>query len=271
MKTDASPRTATRTVRSCELTFTSEDIDGHLCLAQDYPKLKIADKNVELVATDGINDNGGNHIVTVPYGGHWTEMEVCTKSRYIALNLKVNAQDGSVDISHLTINLKVMDIKSSRRRVDMDYEYCERTYALDHSDISVYNRKRPEDRRQAEGIELKKRCSLTFRKKKTTNDRNICLAYIPQGKPDCSSDWTLYVLKEKNILEKDNILYQFDCDKTGEKPLQTLTWCAPNRTDQITLLHWVSYHEQNFVRLDISIILFQCAAFLKSILQNTLK
>ncbi|RUS86391.1 hypothetical protein EGW08_005841 [Elysia chlorotica] len=234
VKPDVSPETTTSTFRTCEMTFSVDDDHGRLCLAQDYPRVYIADKHAKLKAYDGLDES--KLIFSVGYGEHWADTEKCTNSRYISLLLASDNPAQPVHITDITINLKVMHIASDRRRLDMAYDACEKTYPLDHSEVSVYNRQRPSDLKRTDGIELKIRCQVTF-ERQSSSDRSICFVYIPQGKPDCSSEWVLYVLKERNNLDEENILYKLDC-KTDPKALKTHAWCAPNKTEHLTLLHY---------------------------------
>ncbi|GFR68972.1 hypothetical protein ElyMa_002036200 [Elysia marginata] len=234
VKADVSPETATNVFKSCEMTFNAEETQGRLCLVQDYPRMKFAAKNAKLVAADGLDINH-NQIFSIGYAGHWDFTEKCTKSRYITLYMSNSNQDMPVDITDITLNLRVMNIGSGSRRIDMAYDSCEKTFDLYHSEINVYNRQSPEDVKGREAIGLKRRCQVTV-KRLSASDRNICIVYIPQGKPDCSSGWTFYVLKERNSFAEDNILYKIDC-KNDLNALQTHAWCAPNTTNQVTLLH----------------------------------
>ncbi|KAK3757741.1 hypothetical protein RRG08_056127 [Elysia crispata] len=233
IKADVSPDTKTGAFKTCEMTFSANDDNGRLCLFQGYPRLYLADKHARLKAYDGLEKT--NVILNVGYSDHWSDTEKCTNSRFINLFLENESPSHHVHISDITINLKVMHISSDRRRIDMAYDSCEKTYPLDHSEISVYNRQRPADLKNSAGIELKIRCQVTF-ERQSSKDRHICFVFIPQGTLDCSSGWTFYVLKERNSLGEENILYKLNC-ATDPRALKTHAWCAPNTTEHLTFLH----------------------------------
>ena len=213
--------------------FQAENKNEHLCLVQDYPRIRLADQNVELVAYAGAHT-----MFLLVYAGHLDAGEQCTRSNNIRLELRKVSNTAPVNISDLTIHLKVLHIGSAERRVDLAYDDCERTYDLNRSEISVYNRRKPQDLKMVPAIELKVRCQVTF-KRLSSKDRAICIVFEPHGTPDCGSEWTLYILKQRNSLAKANILYRLNCAQ-DKRVLKKHTWCAPNDTDQVTFLHWVS-------------------------------
>ncbi|KAK3738412.1 hypothetical protein RRG08_037049 [Elysia crispata] len=227
----AVPNDTGRAFQTCMMFFQAKNENEQLCLVQDYPRIRLADQNVELVAYAG-----ANKMFSLVYAGHLDAGEQCTRSNNIKLELRKVSNTAPVNISDLTIHLKVLHIGSAERRVDLAYDDCERTYDLNRSEISVYNRRKPQDLKMVPAIELKVRCQVTF-KRLSIEGHAICFVYEPLGTPDCGSEWTLYILKQRNSLARANILYRLNCAQ-DKRVLKKHTWCAPNDTDQVTLLHW---------------------------------
>ncbi|RUS68942.1 hypothetical protein EGW08_023296 [Elysia chlorotica] len=219
-------------LHSCSVTFRAGNTTTQICIVQEYPRIQVTHSDCSFVAVNADN----TFLFNVAYGGSWEPPEQCFGTRTISFMVLMQTSNNPALVSHLTLNLKVLDISSHERRVDLAYDGCERTYDMNRSQISVYNRQKPQALRNVDAHELKIRCQAMFRRL-SGNKFPICIGYEPLGTPDCSSDWTLLVLKVMGNLDPGNILLEIDCAK-DPRARQNFEWCATHHTDNITLLHW---------------------------------
>ena len=252
MKADEEPEGNSSSFIECTMTFKGDssrpESNGRLCLVQEKPHIDVSERGVVLRATDVAQ--GGNHSMfsVDESASFWDTQEYCIgpNSKFITVSFSLTSQNPSqhqrvnlakaVDIKRITVNLKVLLMSSRKRCLVMAYDDCENTFSLDHSEVSVYNMRKPEEVK-VPAFTLKKRCQITFKRESSAN-RSICMVYLPHGRPECGSKWKLLVLRQRNSLDASNILYELVCG-TDPRSGRPHAWCAPYGLDQITLLHWV--------------------------------
>ena len=252
VKADKEPEGNNSSFIECTMTFKGDssrpESNGRLCLVQEIPHIDVTERGVVLRATDVAQNH--NMFSVDENNRFWNTPEYCTglNTTHLMVSLRLTSKSQSfhyremlakaVDIKRITVNLKVLLMSSRKRCLVMAYDDCENTFSLDHSEVSVYNMRKPEDVKVPAFI-LKKRCQITF-KRESSADRSICMVYLPHGTPDCGSDWKLLVLRQRNSLDASNILYDLVC-RTDPRSGRPHAWCAPYDLDQITLVHWVIF------------------------------
>ncbi|BFZ15857.1 hypothetical protein BsWGS_18896 [Bradybaena similaris] len=223
---DVSPNTGTKTFRNCETNFYSKRDDGRLCIVQEGRLNEIADPNAELLVHDGYETDESPTIFSLGYQGRWMQREFCTQSRYVNFYLRSVNKTARVDIRKVFINLKILDIESSARQLYLDDTYCDHSYDLHNSQVSIFN--------MAPAVDLSlknlsKSCTLQFQK--NTNNKSICFVYVPTNRLNCGSSWAVSVLSTSQNAE-----YMLKC--TDEKAKQLHAWCAT------TQFHSLTFHFQ---------------------------
>lgn len=223
---DVSPNTGTKTFRNCETNFYSKRDGGRLCIVQEGRLNEITDPNAELLVHDGYETDESPQIFSLGYQGRWMQREYCTQSRYVNFYLRSVNKTGRVDIRKIFINLKILDIESSGRRLYLDDIYCDHSYDLHNSQVSIFNMAPTVD------ISLKNlsnSCSLQFQK--NASNKSICFVYVPSNQLNCDNSWAVSVLSTSQNAE-----YTLKC--TDEKAKQFHAWCATSR------LHSLTFHFQ---------------------------
>ena len=181
VKADEEPEGNSSSFIECTMTFKGDSSrpgsNGRLCLVQEKPHIDVSERGVVLRATDIAQ--GGNHSMfsVDESASFWNTQEYCIgpNSKFITVSFRLTSQNPSqhqrvnlakaVDIKRITVNLKVLLMSSRKRCLVMAYDDCEKTFSLDHSEVSVYNKRKPEDVK-VPAFTLKKRCQITFKKER---------------------------------------------------------------------------------------------------------
>ncbi|KAH9499997.1 hypothetical protein Btru_076128 [Bulinus truncatus] len=228
---DAQPGTETQTsLVSCELVFRASQEEGHLCVIQDDSWNTVSDPNVEIIVKDGHGDDE-KEIFTLKYmPSPWQHREHCTESQYVTIHLSRINNNIPVAMSKLNINIKIVNIKSKLRKIYMDETYCDDTFNLENSVVTVFNRAPYSDR---EYSKVKSHCGVKIKKKSGENSR-ICLVYAPSKSSDLQSEWSFKVTKKDYDSNPENILYELKWNDPRTKSIHS--WCASNETVDVMLI-----------------------------------
>ncbi|CAG5132160.1 unnamed protein product [Candidula unifasciata] len=219
---DVSPHTGTKTFRNCETNFYSKRDDGRLCIVQEGRVSEIGDPNAELLIHDGHDTDESPQIFALGYQGRWLQREYCTQSRYVNFYLRSINRTARVDIRKVFINLKILDIESRERQLYLDDTYCEHSYDLYNSQVSIFN--------MAPAVDLSLRnvsdsCNLEIHK--NANNKSICFVYIPSNQLSCDSNWMVSILSPLQNAE-----YALKC--TDHKAKQLHAWCGRTGLHSLT-------------------------------------
>ncbi|GFO33873.1 hypothetical protein PoB_006037800 [Plakobranchus ocellatus] len=235
---DVSPDTATSSLIDCEMTFHAEDEGGRICISQEgIHGIVLTDSNLKLIATDG-GDSSGKQMFQVEYKpSYWDKTEQCTTGPYLNLRLFRKSNIIPVASKSALISLKVMHISSQKRKFYLGHYDCGINTRLLNSDVSVYNRQKPQVR-PSDNVGLQLRCSIEFKKEPSVANHSICIVYTPQGEPDCESRWTLYITDGTYRFDDDVVLYKLVCDQNNPKLTQMHAWCAASTIDKILIVHF---------------------------------
>lgn len=223
IKTDVSPTTNTNVFSDCQVTFRSNEEDGKLCVIQDARLNEIRDSNVEFMVKDGISDEGKYIFTLKYYPNSWRDREYCTTSPYIYMYLHKVNKNMSANITQVMINLKVLSIDSKDRKIYFDDGYCDKTYKLLNSEVTLSNRLPPPHTSDPQIF-----CTISLFKD-PEDDTSICFVYIPLSTThECK--WKLTVTKVKFSSETEHILYALNSTESNAR--QMGAWCGNNET------HW---------------------------------
>ena len=250
MKADGDPNSTCSDFIECTMTFTGvsdgPDGAGRLCVAEDQRFVDVARTGVE-VSADQIFDGKTINFFTVDRNSHRNVLaESCSAPAVDTVRLSVKLQRRylyeavrerkrkAVDVKQIRVNLRILHISSRLRRLYLGWEFCHQTYILDHSEVSFYNRRTPEDFRERPHP-FSQFCALTFRRH-SSSERSICFLYFPLGEPDCSSNWTLDLEKDGVELDWDSqSLFSLSCRHDRIKAGNPFAYCAPRHVEQVRL------------------------------------
>ncbi|GFO30391.1 hypothetical protein PoB_005689600 [Plakobranchus ocellatus] len=237
IKGDMRPYDATFGVIDCEMIFHAEDEDDRICISQEaIYGIELTDSNLILVALDG-KDNSGNQMLEVRYKpSYWDKTEQCTTGPNLKLYLFRKSNIIPVSVKSALISLKVMHISSQKRKFYLGHYDCALRTRLLNSEVSVYNRQKPQVR-PSDGIGLQLKCTIEFKKEPSVVNNSICIVYTPRGEPDCESRWTLYITDGTYRFDDDAVLYKLVCDQNNPKLTQMHAWCAASTIDKIVMVH----------------------------------
>lgn len=217
----------------CVANISSAKEGGWLCLVQVGIMSRINDTNGELFIYD--NQSSKNSFKNLNYfpSNFWPEREVCRKTNFMKFNLMNIDAKYKLDFSKVHIQLKVLDIGSTERKVYLDSTYCRTTYKLLNSQVRIYNQPAKQDYVSYDQV-LTPLCGIPFEMIERTANKSICLLYIPSDDVNCRSNWKFSVSVAGHSLKPSDMVYTLRC--SDEKASQEHTWCASNDTQSVTVI-----------------------------------
>ncbi|XP_059155552.1 uncharacterized protein LOC131940770 isoform X2 [Physella acuta] len=210
---------------ACSVSFSSNS--SGFCILQEADYSNILDSNVELEILSRDAEKGDRllHKLTY-YPNRWKHRQYCDTASTLTFQLiKVN-RGYPVNLSSVNLRFKIIDMRSEYRKLYLDEDYCDGTYLLNHSKISVDNSQ------SSSKDKLTLRCLVTV--KKADAERKVCIKF-GHSKPEVlSQQWDFYVSTEAS-LDPKFFLYQLNSTEWASREKHRV-WCDERQFESLSLI-----------------------------------
>ena len=225
----------TPSVRDCEIHLHTEREAGNICVSQEGIQSQISDSNAELYLneknSEGTIDKTLFKIAYYPDG--WDKREVCSTQRIVYFRLKEITPGAGINMTKLKMSLKVLDIQSRNRTLYIDENYCDDTYLLKNSSISVFNRLPLSYSVKNKKRSVSRPCGLRFKKDASRSQQRLCFVYIPLENFSCKTEWSITISTLMNLHKKYS---KFNLSCSEPRAMERQVWCGDNSTDSYSVI-----------------------------------